>query len=47
MNSLKEQIENQLEVLKEMIHQGKEKEEIEKQKKKLDKLLIEYTKDLN
>ena len=43
----KKQIENQIEILKEMIHQNKEKSEIEKQRKILDKLLIDYTKDLD
>lgn len=47
MEELKKQIENQIEILKEMIHQNKEKTEIEKQRKILDKLLIDYTKDLD
>ena len=46
MSCLQKQIEEKLEILKEMIHQGKTSEEINKQKKELDKLLIEYTKDL-
>ncbi len=47
MEELKKQIEKQIEILKEMIHENKDKSEIEKQRKVLDKLLIEYTKDLN
>ena len=47
MEELKKEIENQIEILKEMIHQNKEKSEIEKQRKILDKLLIDYTKDLD
>ena len=47
MEELKKQIERQIEILKEMIHQNKDKSEIDKQKKILDDLLKEYTKDLN
>ena len=46
MENLKKQIQTQIELLKEMIEKNNEKEKIEKQRKILDKLLIEYTKDL-
>lgn len=46
MENLKKQIQTQIEQLKEMIEKNYEKEKIEKQRKILDKLLIEYTKDL-
>ena len=46
MENLKKQIKTQIELLKEMIEKNYEKEKIEKQRKILDKLLIEYTKDL-
>ncbi len=46
MENLKKQIQTQIELLKEMIEKNYEKEKIEKQRKILDKLLIEYTKDL-
>ena len=49
MNDLKENIKKELEKLENMIslNKEKEKEEIENQRKKLDKLLEEYLKDLN
>ena len=46
MENLKKQIQTQIEQLKEMIEKNYEKEKIEKQRKILDKILIEYTKDL-
>lgn len=46
MENIKKQIQTQIELLKEMIEKNYEKEKIEKQRKILDKLLIEYTKDL-
>ena len=46
MENLKKQIQTQIEQLKEMIEKNYEKEKIEKQREILDKLLIEYTKDL-
>lgn len=46
MENLKKQIQTQIELLKEMIEKNYEKKKIEKQRKILDKLLIEYTKDL-
>lgn len=46
MENLKKQIQTQIELLKEMIEKNYEKEKIEKQREILDKLLIEYTKDL-
>ena len=44
-NKLKNEIEKELEILKELIKQDKEKE-VKKQKSILDKLLIKYLKDL-
>ncbi len=45
MNDLKDNIKKELEVLKNMIHLNKEKEIINKQREKLDKLLKEYLED--
>lgn len=47
MNDLKDHIKKELEILENMISLNKEKEEIEKQRKKLDNLLEEYLKDLD
>ncbi len=47
MNDLKDHIKKELEILEDMISLNKQKEEIEKQRKKLDKLLEEYLQDLN
>ena len=47
MNDLKENIKKELEILENMISLNKEKEKIENQRKKLDKLLEEYLKDLD
>lgn len=45
MNDLKDNIKKELETLEKMITLNKGKEEIENQRKKLDKLLEEYLKD--
>ena len=47
MNDLKDHIKKELEILENMISLNKDKEEIEKQRDKLDKLLEEYLQDLN
>ena len=47
MNDLKDNIKKELEVLEKMISLNQEKKEIEKQRKKLDKLLEEYLQDLD
>ena len=47
MNDLKDNIKKELEILENMISLNKEKEEIEKQRKKLDRLLEEYLKNLD
>ena len=47
MNDLKENIKKEIEILKNMISLNNEREKIEKQRKKLDKLLEEYLKDLD
>ena len=47
MNDLKENIKKEIEILKNMISLNSEREKIEKQRKKLDKLLEEYLKDLD
>ena len=46
MNDLKDNIKKELEILEKMISLNKDKEKIETQRKKLDKLLEEYLKDL-
>ena len=45
MEELKKEINNQIEVLKELIKQEKD-EEVKKQRKVVDKLLNQYLKDL-
>ena len=45
MEELKKEINNQIEILKELIKQGKD-EEVKKQRKVVDKLLNQYLKDL-
>lgn len=47
MNDLKDNIKKELEILEKMINLNKEKEQIENQRKKLDKLLEEYLKNLD
>ena len=47
MKNLKENIKKELEILEEMIELNIDKEKIESQRKKLDKLLEEYLKDLS
>ena len=47
MNDLKEKIKKELEKKKKMISLNEEKEKIEIQREKLDKLLEEYLKDFN
>lgn len=47
MNDLKENIKKEIEILENMISLNSEREKIEKQRKKLDKLLEEYIKDLD
>ncbi len=47
MNDLKENIKKELEILEKMISLNEEKEKIEIQREKLDKLLEEYLKDFN
>lgn len=47
MNDLKENIKKEIEILENMISLNSEREKIEKQRKKLDKLLEEYLKDLD
>ena len=46
MSETKQKIKETLKILEELINTNSEKEKIEKQRKKLDKLLEEYTKDL-
>ena len=46
MEEMKQTIRKEIEKLEEMINSNEEKEKIEKQRKKLDKLLEEYLKDL-
>ena len=46
MQETKQKIKETLKILEEIINTNSEKEKIEKQRKKLDKLLEEYTKDL-
>lgn len=46
MQETKQKIKETLKILEELINTNSEKEKIEKQRKKLDKLLEEYTKDL-
>lgn len=46
MEEMKNKIDNQIEILKQMISENKEKEKIREQKDLLDKLLEEYIKDL-
>ena len=45
MEELKKEINNQIEILKELIRQEKD-EEVKKQRKVVDKLLNQYLKDL-
>ena len=45
MEELKKEINNQIEILKELINQEKD-EEVKKQRKVVDKLLNQYLKDL-
>ncbi len=47
MKDLKNNIKKEIEILENMINLNKEKEQIENQRKKLDKLLEEYLKDLD
>ena len=47
MNDLKENIKKEIEILENMISLNSEREKIEKQRKKLDKLLEEYLQDLD
>lgn len=47
MENLKNQIDNQIEILKRMISENENKEEISKEKEKLDKLLEKYINKLN
>lgn len=47
MKNLKENIKKELEILEEMIELNIDKEKIESQRKKLDKLLEEYLEDLS
>lgn len=47
MKELKDNIKKEIEILENMISLNKEKEQIENQRKKLDKLLEEYLKDLD
>lgn len=47
MKDLKENIKKEIEILEEMIELNIDKEKIEKQRKKLDKLLEQYLKDLS
>ncbi len=47
MKDLKDNIKKEIEILENMINLNKEKEQIEKQRKKLNKLLEEYLKDLD
>ena len=47
MKDLKENIKKEIEILENMISIKKKKEQIENQRKKLDKLLEEYLKDLD
>lgn len=47
MKDLKDNIKKEIEILENMINLNKEKEQIENQRKKLDKLLEEYLKDLD
>ena len=46
MENIKEQIENKLKNIKEMINSERNKEEIELEKRQLDKLLNEYLKKI-
>ena len=46
MEELEKQINKKIEILKEKISSGKSKEEIEKERKELDRLLNKYLKDL-
>lgn len=46
MEEMKQTIRKEIEKLEEMISLNEEKEQIEKQRKKLDKLLQKYLKDL-
>lgn len=46
MQETKQKIKETLKILEELINTNSEKEKIEKQRKKLDELLEEYTKDL-
>ena len=47
MKNLKENIKKEIEILEKMIELNIDKEKIESQRKKLDKLLEEYLKDLS
>ncbi len=47
MKNLKENIKKEIGILEEMIELNIDKEKIESQRKKLDKLLEEYLKDLS
>ena len=47
IGNIRDHIKKELEILENMISLNKEKEEIEKQRKKLDRLLEEYLKDLD
>ena len=47
MKDLKDNIKKEIEILENMINLNKEKEQIEKKRKKLNKLLEEYLKDLD
>ena len=47
MEDLKNQIDKQIEILKRMISENENKEEISKEKEKLDKLLEKYINKLN
>ena len=47
MKDLKDNIKKEIEILENMINLNKEKEQIENQRKKLNKLLEEYLKDLD
>lgn len=46
MSETKQKIKEELKKLEDLINTNSEKENIEKQRKKLDELLEEYTKDL-
>lgn len=46
MEELKDKIKKELEKIQNMINEDKPSEEIEKQRKKLDKYLLAYTQDL-